>query len=183
VLIAYAHYDAALNLLEKLLQHAEDEQRTGSVISITVLQARAFSARGDLVNALKSIQRALSLAAPERYIRVFIDAGEPIKTILQHAAAHDIQSPYVMQLLRAFPAAASSTPHTQPLLDPLSERELEVLQCIMKGQSNQTIADHLLVSLNTVKTHISHIFAKLHVNSRTQAAARANELQLIEVKE
>ncbi len=94
--------------------------------------------------------------------------------------AHGIQSPYVMQLLHAFPEAASSTPHTQPLLDPLSERELEVLQCIMKGQSNQTIADHLLVSLNTVKTHMSHIFAKLHVNSRTQAVARANELQLIE---
>ncbi|MDQ2714556.1 MAG: LuxR C-terminal-related transcriptional regulator [Chloroflexota bacterium] len=182
VLIASAHYDAAFNLLEKLLQHAEDEQRTGSIISITVLQANAFSARGDQVHALKAIQRALSLAAPERYMRVFLDEGEPIKAILQHAMTHSIQSSYVIQLLRAFSEAASRTPHTQPLLDPLSERELEVLQCIMRGQSNQTIADHLQVSLNTVKTHMSHIFAKLHVNSRTQAVARANELQLIEVK-
>jgi len=80
----------------------------------------------------------------------------------------------------AFPEAASSTPHTQPYLILLSERELEVLQCIMKGQSNQTIADHLLVSLNTVKPYESYSLAKLHVNSRTQAVARANELQLIE---
>jgi LuxR family maltose regulon positive regulatory protein len=182
VLIAQAHYDTALSLLEKLLQHAEGEQRAGSIISITVLQAKAFSARGDLVNALKAIQRALSLAAPERYMRVFIDEGEPIKAILQHAATRGIQSSYIVQLLRAFPEAPSSTSHTQPLLDPLSERELEVLQCIMKGQSNQSIADLLQVSLNTVKTHMSHIFAKLHVNSRTQAVARANELQLIEIE-
>jgi ATP/maltotriose-dependent transcriptional regulator MalT len=182
VLIASAHYDAALSLLEKLLQHAEDEQRAGSIISITVLQANAFSACGDRSAALKAIQRALSLAAPERYMRVFLDEGEPIKVLLQQAATHSIQSSYVIQLLRAFSEAASPTSHTQPLLDPLSKRELEVLQCIMRGQSNQTIAGHLQVSLNTVKTHMSHIFAKLHVNSRTQAVARANELQLIEVK-
>ncbi|HLZ59486.1 MAG TPA: LuxR C-terminal-related transcriptional regulator [Ktedonosporobacter sp.] len=177
VLIADAHYDAAVSLLEKLLQHAEDEQRIGSIIRITVLQAKAFSARNDPVNALMAIKRALSLAAPERYIRVFIDEGEALKAVLQQAAAHGIQTAYVMQLLRAFPEAAR-TPHAQPLLDPLSERELEILECIIRGQSNQSIADQLLVSLNTVKTHISHIFAKLHVNSRTQAVARAKELQL-----
>ncbi len=182
LLIASAHYDAALNLLEKLLQQAEDEQRPGSIISITVLQAKAFSARGDQVLALKAIQRALSLAAPERFMRVFLDEGEPIKAILQQALTRNIQSPYVIQLLRAFSEAAPRSPHTQLLLEPLSERELEVLQCIMKGQSNQAIADHLQVSLNTVKTHMSHIFAKLHVNSRTQAVARAHELQLIEEK-
>lgn len=182
VLIASASYDAALSLLEKLLQHAEDEQRVGSIISITTLQAKAFSARGDLATALNAIQRALSLAAPERYIRVFVDEGEAIKIVLQHAASSGIQSSYVLQLLRAFPETATSIPHNQPLLDPLSERELEVLQCIVRGQSNQVIADHLQVSLNTIKTHMSHIFAKLHVNSRTQAVARANALQLIEVK-
>ena len=115
-------------------------------------------------------------------MRVFLDEGEPIQGLLQQAVTQSIHSSYVLQLLRAFSEAASRPSHTQPLLDPLSERELEVLQCIMRGQSNQTIADHLLVSLNTVKTHMSHIFAKLHVNSRTQAVARANELQLLEGK-
>jgi LuxR family transcriptional regulator, maltose regulon positive regulatory protein len=115
-------------------------------------------------------------------VQLFVAECEPIKGLLQQAVTHSIQSSYVLQLLRAFSEAASRTSHTQPLLDPLSERELEVLQCIMGGQSNQTIADHLQVSLNTVKTHMSHIFAKLHVNSRTQAVARANELQLIEGK-
>src|SRR5258708_12380817 len=168
VLIASAHYDAALSLLEKLLQHAEDEQRTGCIISITVLQANAFSARGDRALALKAIQRALSLAAPERYMRVFLDEGEPIKALLQHAVTHSIQSSYVIQLLRAFSEAASRTPHAQPLLDPLSERELEVLQCIMRGQSNQTIADHLQFSPNTLKTHITHIFPTLHFHTLPQ---------------
>jgi LuxR family maltose regulon positive regulatory protein len=178
------HHETAIErrLAEQEVQHAEDEQRPGSIISITVLQAKAFSARSDQVLALKAIQRALSLAAPERFMRVFLDEGEPIKGLLQQAVTHSIQSSYVIQLLRSFSEAASRSPHTQLFLDPLSERELEVLQCIMRGQSNQTIADHLQVSLNTVKTHMSHIFAKLHVNSRTQAVARANELQLIEAK-
>ena len=178
-LITVADYDTATNLLERLLHHAEEEQRTGSIINITMLQAKAFSARGDQAPALKAIQKALALAAPERYMRVFLDEGEPVKAVLQHAATHGIQATYAMQLLGAFPTATSSIPHPQPLLDPLSERELEVLHCITKGQSNQAIADHLQVSLNTVKTHMSHIFAKLHVNSRTQAVARANELQLL----
>jgi LuxR family maltose regulon positive regulatory protein len=178
-LIISGSMNAALGLLEKLLRHAEDEQRTGSIIKIRILQAKIFFLRGDSVPGLKAIQRALTLAAPERYMRVFLDEGEPIKVALQHAAAHGIQSPYTLQILRAFSEAVPHVFQAQPLLDPLSERELEVLQCIRSGLSNQAIADHLQVSLNTVKTHLSHIFAKLHVNSRTQAVARANELGIM----
>lgn len=182
VLIASACYAAALSLLEKLLQRAEDERRPGSVICIAVLQSLALAARGERALALAAIQKALVLAAPQRYTRVFLDEGEPMQALLQQAATHSIQSPYALQLLQAFSQADASTSHTQPLLDPLSERELEVLQGIARGQSNQAIADHLYVSLNTVKTHMSHIFAKLHVHSRTQAVARAHELQLIQDK-
>jgi len=175
----------AMGLLERLLRAAEEGGRTGSVIEILVLQALAYQAQGDIPPALVSLERALTLAEPEGYVRIFVDESMPMAHLLSEAAAHEIMPDYIRKLMAVFEAeeqkseGKSYLPPTQPLIEPLSQRELEVLQLIAQGFSNREICDRLFLALSTVKGHNRKIFGKLEVQRRTEAVARARELGLL----
>ncbi len=192
----------AVGLLERLLQAAEDGERTGSVIEILVLQALAHQMQGDISTALASLERALTLAEPEGYVRVFVDEGPPMAVLLARLHEHSRKRPHatstnvslasierLLALLRgervqegtssAATASPSAPPPAQPLLDPLTERELEVLHLIAAGLSNRAIAAQLVLALSTVKSYVNTIYSKLQVQSRTQAVARARALHLL----
>ncbi len=184
--IAQHKFDDALGLIVPLLQVAEDGGWMGIAIELLVLQALALQGQNKTTEALDALRRALSLAEPEGYVRIFIDEGPPMLTLLQETAARGIVTGYVNKLLAAFNVSeyegASDTPpppSDQSLIDPLSERELEVLQLIAAGLSNREIAERLVVAVSTVKTHINNIYRKLDVSKRTQAVALARELELL----
>jgi LuxR family maltose regulon positive regulatory protein len=173
----------ALDLLQRLLDAAEVGGRTGTVIEILVLQALGHEARGDTVTALGSLERALSLAEPEAYVRVFVDEGPAMAGLLQAGATRGIAPGYVGHLLAAFGGATRSTRSTptQPgLIEPLSERELDVLRLLATDLGGPDIARELVVSLNTVRTHTKNIYAKLGVNNRRAAVRRAEDLHLLQ---
>lgn len=171
------------DLLGRLLTLAEAQQRTGSVIEILVVQALVHQAQGNRPQALATLRRALSLAEPEGYMRIFVDEGPPMVELLtQMQDAGRRMQAYIRKLLAASgheyklqPAARSP----QPLAEPLSERELEVLRLIAQGLSNRAISARLCLALNTVKGHNQRIFGKLQVQSRTEAIVRARELGLL----
>ena len=168
----------ATQLLERLLRAAEEGQRTGSVIEILVLQALAHQARDDIPAALASLQRALTLAEPEGYVRIFADEGPPMASLLRAAAKQGIAPRYVRRLLAAANKTEDRTPASQGLIEPLSERELDVLRLLGTDLGGPEIARELVVSLNTVRTHTKNIYAKLGVNNRRAAVRRARELDL-----
>lgn len=156
----------------------------GSVIEILLLQALAHLEQGIVPLALIPLERALKLAEPEAYFRIFIDEGEAMRGLLRHAAAGGIGSSYTRQLLSAFDEAAPATSSSSPaeagdLVVPLTTREIEILRLIAAGMRNQEIADHLFISLSTVKRHIANAYGKLDVSHRTEAIVRANELNLL----
>jgi len=168
----------ATRLLERLLRAAEHGRRTGSVIEILVLQALTHQARDDLPAALASLRRALTLAEPESYVRIFADEGPPMASLLRAAAKLRIAPSYVRRLLAAVNKTGDSTPASQGLIEPLSERELDVLRLLGTDLGGPDIARELIVSLNTVRTHTKNIYAKLGVNNRRAAVRRARELDL-----
>ena len=164
-------------LLERLLAAAEEGGRTGSVIEVLVLQALAHERRGDIRAGLVPLGRALRLAGPEGYVQVFVDEGEPMRTLLRRAVAENISRSYAGRLLsaldeRAHPVAVPAGFAVAGLAEPLTARELEVLRLIAAGMRNQEIADELVISLSTVKRHIANIYGKLGVDHRTEAVAR-----------
>ena len=176
----------AMGLLEHLLKAAEAGGRMGSVIEILVLQALAHEAQGDSSTALVPLERALSLAEPEGYVRIFVDEGLPMARLLYEALSQGVESDYIRRLLAAFPAAESEQTASSPmrgskseLVEPLSERELEVLQLIAEGLTNQEVATRLYLSLHTVKVHARNIFTKLAVKNRAQAVARGRALGIL----
>ena len=168
----------ATRLLERLLRAAEEGQRTGSVIEILVLQALAHQARDDIPAALAPLRRAVTLAEPEGYVRIFADEGPPMASLLRAAAKQGITPSYVRRLLAAINKTEDSTPASQGLIEPLSERELDVLRLLGTDLGGPDIARELVVSLNTVRTHTKNIYAKLGVNNRRAAVRRAKELDL-----
>ncbi len=189
--LAQGQVEKAERLLVRLVEGAAAGGRWGRVIEALVLQARVLEARNERRGALKALERALELAEPGGYIRTFVDAGQVIRRLL---GAIDILPGYVSQLREAFdygealgglsegtrpsgklPAATSAV---SQLPEPLTDREAEVLALIVEGLTNQAIADQLVVSINTVKTHTRHIYEKLDVRNRAQAARRAIELGL-----
>jgi len=193
-LIMQSRLDEAKQWLEKLSQLAEAQGRMGSVIEILMLQAEALYASGDVNQALKSLSRALSLAEPEDYIRLFVDEGTPMARLLAQMRTHRrseyiVSTDYREKLLSLLggthdegaphPAAAALQPGTHPLIEPLSERELEVLRLIVAGCSNREIADRLVIAVSTVKWYVNAIYGKLQVESRTKAIARARELNIV----
>jgi LuxR family maltose regulon positive regulatory protein len=181
LLLAQGNYDAALALSQRLLQRAETAKRMGRVIEVLVLQALAFQGKADIDQALAALGRALALAQSEGYARTFLDEGVPMAKLLHQARAHRIQAGYATELLDAMGEAVSATQApAQILIEPLTLRELEVMRLIEAGYSNQEIADQLVVSIATVKRHISNIYAKLGVKSRTQAVSLGKELRLFE---
>jgi len=172
----------AVALLERLRAAAEEGERAGSLIEILTVLALAHEAQGGVSGALAPLERALTLAQPEGYVRTFVDEGQAMRTLLRHAAAGGIASSYTQRLLAAFDASAppaATAAHTAGLVEPLTGREIEILRLIAAGMRNQEIADHLFISLSTVKRHIANAYRKLGVNHRTEAVARANELSLL----
>ena len=174
-----------MGLLERLLRSAEEGGRMGSVIEILVLQALAHEAQGDSPSALVPLDRALTLAEPEGYFRVFVDEGRPMASLLSDAAARGITPDFTARLLAALAAEEqkgaeeSHLPPTQFLYEPMSQRELEVLRLIAQGLSNREISERLFLAVITVKGHNRNIFRKLQVRRRTEAVARARELGLL----
>ena len=171
--------DEATELLERLLQAAEAGHRTGSVIEILVLQALACRMRGNIPAALGPLERALTLAEPEGYVRMFVDEGSPMASLLEAAAQRGIARDYAGRLLTALGGGEDRTPARQGLIDPLSQRELDVLRLLGSDLGGPEIARELVVSLNTVRTHTRNIYAKLGVNNRRAAVRRAEELDLM----
>jgi LuxR family maltose regulon positive regulatory protein len=176
----------ALGLLARLLEAAEAAGWMGKAIEILVLQALAFQGQGHADHALMALERALTLAEPQGYVRTFVDEGTPIALLLQEAVARGAAPGYAERLLDAFEAWEPRTeedsrthPPTFALVDPLTERELEVLRLLPTDLSGPEIAAELVVSINTVKTHIKRIYSKLNVHSRHEAVQRATELDLL----
>jgi LuxR family maltose regulon positive regulatory protein len=175
----------ALGLLGRLLAAAEAHGRTGSAIEILVLQALAHGAQGRVDAGLDPLERALTRAEPEGYVRTFVDEGEPMRDLLRRAVAAGISSAYARRLLSAFEERthAGFVPQTAAgvgLVEPLTAREVEIVRLVAAGLRNQEIADQLVISLPTVKRHIANSYGKLGVRHRTEAVARANELGLLE---
>ena len=169
----------ATRLLERLLLAAEEGGRTGRVIEILVLQAFAHQKLTDIPAALASLERAMTLAEPEGYIRVFVDEGPPMTSLLRAAAKQGIARNYVRRLLAALSGPEHSGPTEQALIEPLSERELDVLRLLGTELDGPAIARELTVSLNTMRTHTKNIYAKLAVTNRRAAVRRAAELNLL----
>jgi LuxR family maltose regulon positive regulatory protein len=171
----------ALALLKHLLQIAEAEGRAAIVIETLALQALAHWRHGDSASAMTILEQSLRLAEPERYMRLFANLGWLMGRLLQEARSRDVMSDYVAKLLAAL-ADGLDTPATlsAALPEPLSQREQEVLQCIAAGLSNREIAETLVISPETVKKHTSNILGKLGVRSRTEAVARARNLDLLD---
>ena len=179
-LIAQKRLDDAIQLLQLLLETAEIGGRTSRVIEILSLQALAHQGAGDTTRAMDALERALTLAEPEGFVRTFVDEGPPMARLLYEALAREIAPGYARRLLAAFPMPEpehNGPPNTQSpesdLIEPLSERELEVLQLISEGLTNPEIASRLFLSPHTVKTHARNIYSKLGVHNRTQAVTSA----------
>ena len=195
VLLAQDQPRPALRLLSRLLAVAESQGRTGSIIEIRALRALALAATEDHAAAAGELAATLALAAPHGHIRVFADEGPPMATLLgQIATTHRDRQPaarqvplgYLAAVLRAS-APASHAPETgrggrtalPGLIEPLTPRELQVLHLLATGAPNQRIADDLVVTLATVKKHITHVLGKLGAANRTEAVTRARQLGLI----
>ncbi|MBN1994686.1 MAG: tetratricopeptide repeat protein [Anaerolineae bacterium] len=171
LLIAQNKPDEALVLLTSLHQAAAASERTGWVLEISTLQALAYQASGDTPGAVTTLAEALALAEPEGYIRLFVDEGGPLADLLPQVTAPKVAAGYAKKLLTGLQRVN--------LVESLSDRELEILRLIATGLSNQQIAAELVLTVGTVKWHLSNIYGKLGVNRRTQAVARAREMQLL----
>ena len=194
VLLAQDRPDQALALLDRLHETASGQDRAGSVIEIGALRAVALAATGDEAGAVTALAGALTLACPQGYVRVFAVEGPPMAALLGRLiaaqrtgqAAAEVPFGYLARLQCAFdtgPATPDRQPGTaaavQGIIEPLTGRELEVLGLLAAGMSNHAIASELVVSLDTVKKHVSHILGKLGATSRTEAVARARQLTLV----
>jgi LuxR family transcriptional regulator, maltose regulon positive regulatory protein len=190
LLIAREDHDEALQMLNHLRETAEAADQRGSVVEIRTLQALVLRAKDEKNRAIDVMGRALDLAEPEGYVRIFVDEVSPMAELLSEVleaqqsgrldSLRRVPAHYLRKLLAALERddPSASQPATE-LPEVLSERELEVLQLIASGKSNRRIASELFVSVGTVKTHINNLYRKLDAHSRTQAVARARELKLL----
>ncbi|MCC7359091.1 MAG: AAA family ATPase [Anaerolineales bacterium] len=193
-LAQFQHHRAAdalpgvLRLLERLQQAAEAGGRAGSVIESLMLQALAHAAQGDRKAALSLLERALALAEPEGYVRLFVDEGPALTPLLREAASRSSRAAFASQLLAAIEpepltadgeARRRTAPAAPPLTEPLSQRELDVLRLLDTELSGPEIARELIIALTTLRTHTKRIYSKLNVDSRRAAVKRASELGLI----
>ncbi len=176
---AVPRLDEALALLARLLRPAEEGGRTSSVLEVLVLQALALDARGDARAAAEALDRALALAAPEGFVRLFLDEGAPMAALLRRAGRRGPEAAYARRLLGAPAAALSSVPTAQPSFDAMTDREAEVLRLLTTDLSGPEIARQMNVSLNTFRTHVKNVYGKLGVNSRRTAVRRARDLDLV----
>jgi LuxR family maltose regulon positive regulatory protein len=169
----------AVGLLDRLLAAAEQGRRNGSRLEILIVQALARHAAGDRAGAFAALDDAIAIAEPEGYVRVFLDEGPAMARLLKDAARRPTASPVVRDLLRAASGELERPSPRQGTVEPLSERELEVLRLLRSDLDGPEIARELVVSLNTLRTHTKNIYAKLGVGSRRAALRRAEELGLL----
>ena len=192
LLLAEGDAEKASTLLRRLLAAIDGSARIGNTIETLVLLALAQETLGELPAALESLERALALAEPEHFVSAFFGEGRPMIRLLSLAAEREVAPRLATQLMALLNGPEEKEPHPPPsppaslapssvssLIDPLSERELEILALIAQGLSNQQIAKRLFVTLSTIKGHNQNIFAKLEVRRRTEAVARARELGLL----
>jgi LuxR family maltose regulon positive regulatory protein len=187
VFISRKEYSRAEKLLSALARAAESAGRIGRLIEILVLTCVAYHQRGDIEPAVAVLKDALRLAEPQGYVHVFVDEGGAVRDLLGRMERQaGRQGKYLGKLLAAFEdettaqsAGEKDHPEPQPLDEPLSERELEVLQLICQGYSNREIAQKLVISIHTVKRHNYNIYAKLEVGNRAQAILRSQVLGLV----
>jgi len=175
---------AVLGLLDRLLAQAEANRRMHSVLEILLVRALALEVQGDRTAALATLARTLTLGESEGYVRLFLDEGLATVALLSEAQRHGLAPGYSAKLLEAVsePGAgdvAVLTPTASSLVEPLTEREHEVLQLLADGASNREIAHRLILSIGTVKKYVYNICSKLSVQSRTRALARARALHLL----
>ena len=165
----------------RLLRPAKAAKRIGRVIEILALQALALQGKKDIAQAISVLLEALSLAQPGGYVRIFLDEGEPMARLLYQVKSQRFGQGYESELLSALGGkSGAELPAAQLLIEPLTTRELEVLRLIEAGDTNQDIADRLVISIPTVKRHISNINTKLGAKNRTQAVSLARELGLLD---
>ncbi len=185
VLIAQGNPSEALALVEPLRQQAEVKRLPQRLLQVMAVKSVVLFAQGDKDKAVQVLAEALALAEPGGFIRLFVDEGAPMAQLLREAASHGVMPAYTGKLLSAFDAEErksqpkSDVPPPQPLIEPLSQRELKILQLIAQGLSNREIGERLFLALDTIKGHNRKIFNKLQVQSRTEAVARARELGLL----
>jgi len=186
ILIAQSRWDEATGLLQRLLEPAEAGGRKARRIEILLLQALTAQAAGDTTRAMAALRRALALAEPEGFIQTFVDEGPPMAHLLYEALSRGIAPDYVRRLLAAFPmaepehgnASKAPTPESE-LIEPLSEREIDVLLLIAEGLTNPEVASRLYLSPSTVKAHTRNIYGRLGVSNRMRATARARALGIL----
>jgi LuxR family transcriptional regulator, maltose regulon positive regulatory protein len=184
--LAQGDPSAALAVLEPWRRQVEAKGWQDERLKVMVLQALALAAQSEKDKAVQLLCDALALAEPGGFIRLFVDEGRPMAHLLSKAAAHGIMPDYIGKVLAVFKAEEQQSEDTsslpspaQPLLEPLSPRELEVLHLMAAGLSNQEMSERLFLALDTVKGHNRKIFGKLQVERRTEAVARARELGLL----
>jgi LuxR family maltose regulon positive regulatory protein len=195
VYLAQERFEEAHHILNRMAGETVEANRWGRLLEVRLLQALAYYAQGNLIQALPLLAEALRLGEKGRYVRLFADEGRPMADLLRQAKSRGsgINPVYIDKLLAAIeqeplPAVRPIEPlpvpirpkaPPAPLIEPLSERELEVLRLVAEGYSNREIADKLYITVGTAKTHTINIYRKLEVNSRTQAVARAQDLDLL----
>jgi len=188
--LARGDTSAALVALESLRERMEAKDWKDELLKVTVLQTAALYKHGEKDKALQLLAAALMQAEQGGFIQIFIDEGTRMAELLSEAASHGMMSDYIGKVLAMFDSDATEeqrddkvnpriAPAAQPLIEPLSRREINILQLIAEGLSNQEISERIFLALSTVKGHNRNIFGKLSVQSRTEAIARARELGLL----
>lgn len=169
---------AVLQHLQEVIPRLEAIGRLRLMVEAYIVQALVWARQNQRTDAQNALIQAVTLAQPEGYVRVFVEDGQALAPLL--IQARHSSPDYVSQLLSALAAGSSTSPPASALLDPLTEREQEILELIALGQSNRQIADSLFISVGTVKGHVNHIFSKLNVKNRTQALLRVRETSSID---
>jgi LuxR family maltose regulon positive regulatory protein len=188
-LLANGQFNEAANLAQRLLETAEAGGRISRMIEILIVQALLFQARNDSIRSMKTLERTITLAQSGGFVQVFVDEGPPMARLLHEALSRGIAPDFVQRLLAAFPVEepdqkrpAETHSDESEWIEPLSEREIEVLRLVAEGLSRQEIASQLVLSLNTVKTHARNIYGKLGVHNQMQAVGKARAMGLLETE-
>ena len=183
VYIAQGKYSNALVILDADYKIAEEKDLRDERLEILLLQSITYNAQGNHDRALSLLEEGIRMTKPDGFLRIFVDEGPQIANLLYSLISEDKNTEYIQNVLAAFPVEQSSKKLSEvegEWIEPLSEREIEVLQLIAEGMTNQEVGSLLFLSLNTVKVHTRNIYSKLNVSNRTQAVTKARALGLLD---